>query len=99
LPYGGAKTMKKYALLITTDQPFNHETHPRFFAFLLSKTRSVRISDDVFCFEQEEGITAAYAELEQLLKENDEVVLFDVHGARWGTGRPELDERLKEVFS
>jgi hypothetical protein len=91
--------MKKFALLITTDQPFDNDTHPKFFEFLLSKTQSIRISDDLFCFEQEDGITVAYAELGQHLKENDEVVLFELSGVRWGTSCEELDQRMKQMFS
>jgi len=91
--------MKKYLLLITTDKPFTHKTHPNLFEFLAAKSRSIRISDDAFCFEQEEGITETYAQLEQHLKKNDELALFEIAGVRWGTGRPDFDTRMRELFS
>jgi hypothetical protein len=90
--------MQQFVVVITTDKPFNEEHHPRFFEFILSKPHAVRISDDTFCFAQKDGISFAYADLLKHLKENDEVALFQVSRAQWGTSRSDFDSRMKEVF-
>jgi hypothetical protein len=90
--------MQRFIIIITSDRPFNAEHHPKFFEFLLSKSHSVRISDDAFCFEEANGITFVRAQLESHLKENDEFALFQVSRASWGTSRDDFDSRMREVF-
>jgi hypothetical protein len=90
--------MQHFVIVITSDRPFNEEHHPKFFAYLLSKSRSVRISDDAFCFEAAEGISMVRSQLASHLKENDEFALFQVSKAIWGTSRTDFDERMKDVF-
>jgi len=90
--------MQHFVIVITSDRLFNEEHHPKFFEYLLTKPRSVRISDDAFCFQAAEGISLVRSQLESHLKENDEFVLFQVSRAVWSAAREGLDERLIEVF-
>lgn len=85
--------------MFSNEREVTRESHPALFSLLLSSPQSARVADQAFVLTAPTGLADFHGAIRACLSPGDEVMVFQLSGAAWSVRQPDLDDRLKMIFS